>query len=471
MNLTIRLRTRLTLVSMAALILVLAAFGAGVYVLLNKTLHDNLDLALARRGAQVARQIETPFGQDLLAEGMIVQVVLSDGRVIGPPLTAGGLLLTVDDRVRSIAEGKDRDGKAYRDVTEQIGELRLYVFHVATATGVEGAVMVAAPRGNITETLHRLRVLLTRAGVIGLALAGFLLWTAARTALRPVEEVADAATQIGATGDLSRRVDPGGDDELGRLTKAFNGMLDRLETTHAELERTLEGQRRFLADASHELRTPLTTMRGNLEVIARSSRMSKEDLRAALEDSIEEAERMTRLVEDLLALARADAAEAPVIAEPVALAQVTRDAIELAATADQAEGGDGPRVNFRPAEDVIVDGSPDLLRRLVTNLVENAIKYTPAQGRIDVAVARENGWAVLTVADTGIGMSDEELEHAFDRFWRSDRSRGERGSGLGLAIARSVVEDHGGAIAATSEPGEGTTMTVRLPLRADPAPD
>lgn len=453
------LRVRLTLVSTIVLGVVLTSFGAGVYLLLNKTLHDNLDQTLTRYTEEVIRDYPFIEGYSNRVD-YLAQIVSSGGteRPIWPPGTS---LLPSDERVLSVARGDATS--YYADITVANVQLRMRVTRI-----VDGALLVAAPRATISETLNRLRLLLTWAGVIGLGLAALLSWQAAKTALRPVEEVAEAATAIGETRDLSRRVDPGGEDELGKLTKAFNGMLDRLEAAQTELERTLDGQRRFLADASHEMRTPLTTMRGNLEVIKASPDISAEDLKAALTDSIDEAERMSRLITDLLALARADARAQP-REESVQMAGVVREAVAGAQTADTASGGDGPHVTIRADETVTVRGSTEGLRRVVTNLVENAMKYTPGEGSIEVSVQREDQWAVLRVTDSGIGMTHDEVAHAFDRFWRSDRSRAERGSGLGLAIVKSVVEEHGGAIVAESAPGRGTTMWVRLPAE-EPEP-
>lgn len=456
------LRFRLTLVSTLVLTIVLTSFGAGVYLTLNKALHDNLDQTLTRYTEEIISFY--PGIEAFRSRVDYVAQIVSPGdvrRSIWPP---GEALLPTNDRILAVAEG--REPAYYADITVARVPLRLRVTPLQNNGVIVAALMVATPRANIAETLNRLRLLLIWAGVIGVGLAAILSWQAAKTALRPVEEVADAATAIGETRDLSRRVDPGGEDELGKLTKAFNGMLDRLESAQTELERTLEGQRRFLADASHEMRTPLTTMRGNLEVIKASPDISADDLKAALTDSIDEAERMSSLVADLLALARADARAQP-REERVVLAEVVREAVAGAQTADTAAGGDGPHVTVDVEDSLVVTGSSEGLRRVVTNLVENAMKYTPGDGRVEVSVHREDSWAVLRVADTGIGMTTEEVAHAFDRFWRSDRSRAERGSGLGLAIVKAIVEEHGGAIVAESAPGRGTVMWVRLPAEND----
>ncbi|MHB8511178.1 MAG: sensor histidine kinase [Actinomycetota bacterium] len=453
------LRLRLTLITTLVLAIVLTAFGIGVYVLLNKTLHDNLDKDIGTYAAQIVGAIDS--GEDPASYfgrvDFVAELLDSSGSTLPiQPFNAQDLLPKDAHAIAVAADSTQRP--FYRDITVSAVQLRMLVVHVSSPR-YDGALLVAEPRASISLTLARLRTLLTAAGIFGLMLAALLAWESAQAALRPVEEVGAAASEIGETGDLSRRVDPtsaGSKDELGKLTIAFNSMLDRLEETQQTLSKTLDSQRRFLADASHELRTPLTTMRGNLEVLRSSPNMSLPDRNDALRDSIEEAERMSKLVEDLLALARADA-RAPVPNEPVQLSRIVRDSLSVL-PADTAT------VNLDADDSVIVDGSAELLRRLVGNLVDNAIKYTPTDGSIDASVSKENGWAVVRVKDTGIGMTPEELSLAFNRFWRSDRSRGERGSGLGLAIAKAVATDHGGTLEAESQAGVGTTMTVKLPL-------
>jgi two-component system, OmpR family, sensor kinase len=469
------LRLRLAFISTAIVAVVLAGFGAGVFLFLRRALYTNLDATLARQAREIGRvtsigDADIPpyvFGGN--RPDIFIQVVDQQGRVVQRSELLGQTELPVGRRVIEVARGKR---EAYYTDFEVSGvHLRARVGPILdTLDNARFAGVVASLSENITDPLRRLGSLLVWVGGLGILLAGWLSWNAARAALRPVDEVAAAANEIRETGDLSRRVAPANEAELARLTSAFNAMLDRLESAQASLEKTLEGQRRFLADASHELRTPLTTMRGNLEVILRDRSVSLEDRADALRDSLDEAERMSVLVEDLLTLGRSDAG-APLPEEPVNLTEVVREAIASASEVDVVEGGDGPFVRLGTFDDLVVNGSGDRIRRLIGNLVDNAIKYTPASGTIDVSIEGADSFAVVTVADTGIGMTEEELAHAFDRFWRSDSSRGERGSGLGLAIAKSVAEEHGGSVEAISEQGRGTTMIVRLPLRAvDPAP-
>lgn len=460
------LRVRLTLISTIVLTVVIAIFGAGVYVLLERNLRSRIDSGLVQRAAEVGRAMRVSPGHAAIntfgfsKPNTYIEIVDTDGTVAARSDALGDVVLPVDRAVMEVGQG-DREPFT-RDVTVGGVALRVYAKPLVDQLGDPvGTVLVAARLDDVEDTLGRLRQILLLAGLAGIALAAALSWRSARTALRPVEDIAATAQQIGVTGDLSRRVPAGGEDELGKLAEAFNTMLVRLEAAQDALSRSLDTQRRFVDDASHELRTPLTIMRGNLEVVARNPAMPAEERAAALRDSIEEAERMTRLVEDLLALARVDAGM-PLPERDVPLAPLVR------AVAEEMTPVAGERIVSVTigSPDASVRGIETLLRRLVENLVDNAIKYTAERGTVSISLVDERDDVVLTVADDGVGMTADEVSHAFDRFWRSDRSRERPGSGLGLAIAKTVAEAHGGSIDVASEPDAGTTFTVRIPRPA-----
>ncbi len=466
------LRLRLTLITTVVLAIVLAVFGSGVYVLLERNLKSRLDATLVQRTAAVARSMRIDPELEALGflpPGFYLEIVDLDGRVADKSRTLGSEQIPVDNAVVEVATGRRQFVTYDTQVDTQLGTYPLRVRAVGLVESVTrqpaGALLVGTSLLEVQETLRRLRGILLLAGLAGIALAAALGWRSARTALRPVEEIGATAHQIGATGDLSRRVSSARSDELGQLARAFNTMLDRLQAAQATLSRTVETQRRFVDDASHELRTPLTIMRGNLELVERDPSMAKAERDAALRDAIAEAERMTRLVDDLLALARVDAGMT-MPEDQVALAALVR------AVAEETEAAAGNRTVSVTigSETAGVRGSESLLRRVLENLTDNAIKYTHAHGAISLSLVEEDAHAILTVADDGVGMTADEVGHVFDRFWRSDDSRERRGSGLGLAIAKAVVEAHGGTIDVASEPGAGTTFTVRLPLHPAAAP-
>jgi signal transduction histidine kinase len=282
-------------------------------------------------------------------------------------------------------------------------------------------------------------------------------------ALKPVAEVTQAAKEISAQ-DLDRRLEVEGKDELSELATTFNGMIQRLDSSfkqlnsaYAELEHLYENQRRFTADASHELRTPLTRLR-----LATSSALeSNADPRAALEVADQAAESMSKLVQQLLVLSRADAGSLGLQLRPADLRLIASNAIQmLPASASQ-------RIETRFAEEPVnVCGDEDHLERVFLNLLENALRHTPETGKITVAVGLDGGGrAVASVSDTGEGIAPEHLAHVTERFYRVDtaRARADGGSGLGLAICKSIVEAHGGSLRVDSELGKGTTVTLGLP--------
>jgi heavy metal sensor kinase len=276
-------------------------------------------------------------------------------------------------------------------------------------------------------------------------------------ALSPIDRLTRLARRISAE-DLSQRLDlrlP--DDEVGRLARTFDEMIARLEDA-------FQRQRQFTADASHELRTPLTAIKGQAEV-ALSRPRDAVAYREVLQAVNEEVDRLIRMVGSLLTLARADAGQISIASEPVSLGDLVDAAVEQVHPMAEKHSL-GLRVVSGPS--VVLQADEDLLLQLLLNLLDNAIKCTPSGGQVTV------GWRVndreieLQVRDTGVGIGPEHLPHIFDRFYRADkaRSRAEGGAGLGLSISRWIAEAHGGSISVWSEPGQGTTFTVTIPLNS-----
>lgn len=278
----------------------------------------------------------------------------------------------------------------------------------------------------------------------------------ARRSLRPMHRMTLTARHIGASRLAQRLERSGNGDELDRLAETLNAMLSRIE-------RQVRRIQQFTADAAHELRTPLAVLRGNAEVALTSSR-DGQALRQVVEESIDQYDHLTRIADDLLLLARLDAGEAILLREPVQLDKMVHDVIDLYSpytTERRIELAIGA------CEPVKLPADEERLRQVLSNLIDNSIKYMGGPGRIDVSLTRANGEAQLTVADTGPGMPEEDIPHVFDRFYRVDRARsrrGQRGAGLGLPICRSIVEAHGGHIDITSSPGGGTSVAVAIAL-------
>lgn len=277
----------------------------------------------------------------------------------------------------------------------------------------------------------------------------------AREALMPISKMIDTARAIALSKGFSRRIQGiSRHDELGRLATTFNEML-------ASLEEAYNVQQRFVADASHELRTPLSIIQGNIELLQRQVALTDAERSEILGDVHSETGRMSRLIGDLLSLARADVG-----------VEIRHDEVELdtlvmeAARAGRIRAGETHTVKIGPFEPVKTTGDRDRLKQLLLILLDNALTYTPPGGSVTFGLRTEGNQAVLTVTDTGIGIPPADLPHIFDRFYRADkaRSRAQGGTGLGLSIAHWIVEQHAGHIDVTSEPGKGSTFSVNLPL-------
>jgi signal transduction histidine kinase len=366
----------------------------------------------------------------VLGRGRQVLWLSSEGRQF-PAAVAEGLI--------DIAEstgGQERLGSA--DLGGSLGTVRYFVRPVTEAgdevTAVVSAVSTAGFVPLLTAMLWTAPFVIAASLLVATLLVG--------RNLKPVEAIIDEIEAITDGRSLHKRLgQPAGGDELARLTTTLNEMIGRLERSFSSL-------RRFTADASHELKTPLTVLRGGIERSLTHPR-TPDDVMEILEETLFEVNRMAEMVDSLLTLARVDEGRAAIHLERVDMRETVDVQVDL------------------PAEPLPMEGDASRLRQLLLNLVTNAIKYTPAEGTVTLAAAREKRQLTITVHDTGIGIAPGDLPHIFDRFWRADPARsrtGDRpGAGLGLAISRWIAEAHGGTIAVKSRPGRGTTFTVRLP--------
>ncbi len=355
-------------------------------------------------------------------------------------------------------------GRPYVFATRETarGSVRLALTEFESeASGRRFYIAAEEPDAVVEATLSLLRTALLAIAPLFMLVAGLGGWTIARRSLAPVAAMSERAGAIGAE-NLDERLPVADErDELGRLARAFNALLDRLE-------REFDRMRQFTADASHELRTPLAAVKGEAQVALTRDRDAAE-YRESLEVILEETSHMARLVDDMFTLARADAGDLRVDAGPVYLDELVAECCRATrALADQK----GIGLAFESsASDVEVSGDEALLRRAVFNLLDNAIKYTEPGGRVRVRVRAEGAWARVEVEDTGIGISPLDRERIFERFYRVDRarSRPEGGAGLGLSIVRWVVAAHGGRLEVASELGRGSAFAILLPGASVPA--
>jgi two-component system, OmpR family, sensor histidine kinase MprB len=347
---------------------------------------------------------------------------------------------------RALEVARAGRGRFFEDAT--VAKVHLRVLTTTDADG--GAVQVARPLTEVDHVLSRLRFILAAVGLAGIALAAAVGALVARAALAPVARFTRRTEALTADPDPSHRLEIKGRDELARLAQSFNATLDALE-------RSVRAQRSLVADASHELRTPIASLRANIQVLRDAERLperERENLRA---DIVEELDSLTALVGDVVELARGG--ELRVAVDDVALDKIIWTAVARARRRS-------PDVAFRAElEPTLVRGSPEQIDRAVVNLLDNAVKWSPPDGEIQVTLRD----GVLYVRDHGPGFDAKDLSHVFDRFYRADKARGLVGSGLGLAIVRQTAEAHGGYVRAANDPDGGGKLEVSFGTPGPPA--
>jgi two-component system sensor histidine kinase MprB len=323
---------------------------------------------------------------------------------------------------------------------------------LAEPLGPRRVLQLAQPLTEVDSLLARLRLILVLVDGGAIALAALLGLLVAGAAVGPLRRLTQATEHVALTQDLSERIEPAGGDELGHLARNFNAMLDALERSMGALDASVHAQRQLVADASHELRTPVTSLRTNVEILQQTPDMDQAERQWLLGEVVDQIEELTLLMNDLIDLARGD--ELRIDTEDVRLDLVVSEVIERAR---KRSPGAAIRAELQAT---VVAGLPARLERAVSNLIDNAIKYSPPGEPIEVRLRDGE----LTVRDHGPGIDAEDLPHVFDRFYRGADARGRPGSGLGLAIVRQVVAQQGGSVAAESAPGGGTLMRMRLPM-------
>jgi signal transduction histidine kinase len=466
-------RARLTTVYVLILALSFTLFGTAVFVVVRRQLLSEVDNYLVSK-AQEVRRGTTVSGQWPILERVLLpnvdvlstpdtflQVRDLSGVVQARSQNLGNQSFPIQPNVFATAQG----GQAVFQ-TLQVGTMRFrqYAYPLATDPGhVIGVLQVVRALTGVDATLARLSRVLLGGAVLSVLLAALLGWAIADTALKPLEHMASTAEAIANSHDVTQRVRyTGADDEVGRLASMFNLMLSDIDNTEKKLRQSIEAQRRFVADASHELRTPLTTIQGNIDVLRALEDENPVERAAALDDMAAETGRLTRMVNQLLTLARADAGQ------HLTLERIEIEPVFEAASRAGANLADG-KLSFASQasddfENAIVMGSGDALKQLLLILLDNAVKYTPA-GRSVALVGRVTGDEVeVAVQDEGFGMSDEVKAHLFERFYRATRVRELSGTGLGLSIAAWIINEHGGRLQVESAEGQGSTFTVILPL-------
>jgi two-component system sensor histidine kinase MprB len=440
-------RTRLVLASTVAVMVAVLAASSASYLAARNTLLNAADTSLQTAANKV------DAGQSLnTTNAALEQIVDSSGTLV----VADDLPVTA--QVRRVAAGLapaffttvNVDGNQLRELVQPLSVGAA----IAGQPLIGGGALQIATLLNAGPLLRKLGLVLTGVALIGVLLAVLLGFLVARTALVPLYSLTATVEELAENTDGSHRLWAGGPDELGRLRRTFNRLLEALESSR-------RAQSQLVLDASHELRTPLTSLRTNLEVIRRVDELSLADRSVLVDDVLVQLQELTDLVGDLAELARGD--QLPDLSDTIRLDRLVADAVALAVTHGRTHD-----VAFEfHAEECWVDANPDRLARAVGNLLDNARKYS-SRGQI-VSVWCRAGEVI--VEDHGQGIAPEDLPHIFDRFYRSATARSQPGSGLGLAIVAQVTKAEGGSIEAQAVPGGGTRMTLRLPLVAPPSHD
>lgn len=436
-------RTRLTLVSAAAVALSTALAAGIIFFAERRQVYEQLNESLRERSAEVAEQLfmpgdrrhpvmPPPFG----APGGYAQLVTAQGGV--DHLGSSGPFLDASQRAVEVADGVQ--GSFFEDIFINGSHLR--VFTTPLDNGL--ALQVARPLDEIDEHLRQTGLTLLLVSLGGVGLAAILGHAVTRATLTPVSRLTATTERVTNTSDLSERIEVTGNDELGRLAASFNRMLEALQSS-------LRAQRQLVADASHELRTPLTSLQANIQVLTRAQSLSEQERRDLIDDVRAELQALRILVEDVVELGRDE--QPSTEWEDLRLDLIVERAVHRARKR-------APAVEFDCIlEPWLARGHPNQIERAVDNLLDNAIKWSPAGSVVEVRLKSGE----LSVRDHGPGIDAAHLPHVFDRFYRAPSARRMPGSGLGLAIVRKVAEDHAGRVVAENSPDGGACFRLAIP--------
>lgn len=461
------IRVRLTIWYGCGLALIMILFASALYLVMSRALEDQIDHSLEDAAIAAARSLEEHrFGPFLLLDDLaqaFPELALLDKffQIFGPQGQITLQSANITTRNIPLSEPAMQaalQGQATYESVRFQGEIsiRLLSYPIKHGDTLVNILRVGTSLRPVEEMLNRLVFVLLIGSPLAVIVSMLGGWFLAGRALRPVDTITLAAQRI-AAGDLTQRIHTTSADEIGRLASTFNDMIARLEASIRQI-------RQFSADASHELRTPLTITKGETELALRKER-TPEVYREVLESNLEEIDRMSRIVDELLFLSRADLGEIKIAKEPVQLDQLVQEIQHQAIVLGKDRKVETVLGTLEPTE---VVGDEWRLRELLLNIVDNAIKYSQEKGTVEIGLEHINGMAKISVQDNGIGISPDEQKLVFDRFFRSDtaRAHAQKGTGLGLAICKWIAETHQGQIQIESTPGQGSRFTIFLPLHS-----
>jgi len=456
------IRIRLTLWYTLLLGAILIIFSTALYLVLEFSLHAQLDSALQDRAQQVINGIEEqavfdqetgkiiiPEADIFSSSSIFIQIVDNKGQVVSKSYNLGDHSIPIDSQF--LAQNLNGDS-SFQTIIKENGMMRIYSQPIYLGPHVLAVIQVGQSLVTIENLMRQVLLFLIAGTAFALIFAALVGAFLARKALQPIEGINQTAGQIVSGQDLKQRLPcPNTNDEIDRLTETINKMLQRLDNF-------FQAQIRLSADVSHELRTPLTAIRGNVDLLRRGAANNPWELDEALTDIEGELNRMSRLVADLLLLSQADAGLS-LRMETVELDTIVLDVYRQA----RIIAADSVHIQLGHEDQAIIQGDADRLRQLLINLVINAVKHTPAGGTVTLSLHRETEWVRIAVADTGRGIGSKDLPHIFDRFYRVQENGHKSGSGLGLSIAQWIAQAHNGQITVDSDIGQGSTFTLWLP--------
>ncbi|HEY0318574.1 MAG TPA: ATP-binding protein [Solirubrobacterales bacterium] len=455
-------RWRLAAVSSGLTLVILLLFGGAIGQIATKRIRGDFNNEVHSAVQILAGEIRvvyTPYGSEARRGPQLDAFVLPDD--------ASARVFDLNGNLLEQSTGSASLGTPEPGLSDH-GDMRVATAAITSETGATtGYVQYGRGLGHVDSTIDRVWLLIG-AGILGGTLLASLAGVAiAGRAMRPIASLTATAREIATTRDPSRRMpEPAADDEVGELARTLEEMLRSLDAARAEREISMQKQREFVADASHELRTPLTSVLANLELLQASLRSAEQDEdREVVDSALRSSRRMSRLVGDLLLLARADAGRLGK-ARRCDLAEIAGEAAAEAAPlmGDRELSVD----NDRPLP---VEGNPDELHRMILNLLDNAAHHTPRGARVELSLGAEDGAAVVEVADNGPGIAPSMREQIFDRFVRGDGpadTAGGTGTGLGLAIVNAVAQSHGGSVEVVESESGGALFRARIPMIRPP---
>ena len=459
------IRIRLTIWYGGGLALIMLLFATSLYLVMSKALHDQIDQSLKDAASAAAHFLEEHrFGPFLFLEDLtqtlpelarldkVFQIFGPQGTVTLQSANIKNFDIPLSDQAMQSALKSEAVYESVRFHDEI--PIRLLSHPIYHGESLVNILRVGTSLRPVEKMLDRLIFVLQIGSPLAVLVSMFGGWLLAGRALRPVNNITDTAQRI-AAGDLTQRIHISSTDEIGRLASTFNDMIGRLESSIRQI-------RQFSADASHELRTPLTITKGETELALRKNR-TPEVYREVLESNLEEIDRMSRIVDELLFLSRADLGEIKIAKDPVQLEHLIQEIQHQAQILGKDREVETVIRHLEPAE---VAGDEWRLRELLLNIVDNAVKYSQEKGQIEINLEQTDTMAKLSVKDNGIGISPDDQKMIFDRFFRSDAARAhvQKGTGLGLAICKWITESHQGNIQVESTLGQGSRFTITLPL-------